>query len=143
MIFEEYESTWEKIRKKEKKLIELINKREELFDKTQPQGTKYDKELVDGKNPKNIIEEYIIQKEYMNEKINQLNTTLDDMYQILKRKREELKLSRNLYDRIYYLNYIERLNIQKIANMIGYDRTSIWRHLKRIEKITTCNKMQH
>jgi len=143
MIFEEYESTWEKIRKKEKKLIELINKREELFDKTQPQGTKYDKELVDGKNPKNIIEEYIIQKEYMNEKINQLNTTLDDMYQILKRKREELKLSRNLYDRIYYLNYIEKLNIQKIANMIGYDRTSIWRHLKRIEKITTCNKMQH
>lgn len=143
MIFEEYESTWEKIRKKEKKLIELINKREELFAKTQPQGTKYDKELVDGKNPKNIIEEYIIQKEYMNEKINQLNTTLDDMYQILKRKREELKLSRNLYDRIYYLNYIERLNIQKIANMIGYDRTSIWRHLKRIEKITTCNKMQH
>lgn len=143
MIFEEYESTWEKIRKKEKKLIELINKREELFDKTQPQGTKYDKELVDGKNPKNIIEEYIIQKEYMNEKINQLNTTLDDMYQILKRKREELKLSRNLYDRIYYLNYIERLNIQKIANLIGYDRTSIWRHLKRIEKITTCNKMQH
>lgn len=143
MIFEEYESTWEKIRKKEKKLIELINKREELFDKTQPQGTKYDKELVDGKNPKNIIEEYIIQKEYMNEKINQLNTTLDDMYQILKRKREELKLSRNLYDRIYYLNYIEKLNTQKIANMIGYDRTSIWRHLKRIEKITTCNKMQH
>ena len=95
MIYEEYEAIWNKIHNIEKKLFKLIDKRDELFDKTQPKTTQYDKEVVDGKKQTNIQEQYVIQKEYLNEKINQLNTTLDDLYQVLKRKREELKLSKN------------------------------------------------
>ena len=103
MIYEEYEAIWSKIRKIEKELFDLINKRDELFDMTQPKSSKFDKEIVDGKNPINTIEQYIIQKEYMNEKIVQLNQTLDDRYQILRRKRDELRQSKNIYDRIINL----------------------------------------
>ena len=132
MIYEEYETIWNKIHNIEKKLFKLIDKRDELFDKTQPKTTQYDKEVVDGKKQTNIQEQYVIQKEYLNEKINQLNTTLDDLYQVLKRKREELKLSKNPYDRIYTYFCIERLSIYKISNLMNYSESQIYRKLKNM-----------
>ena len=68
MIYEEYEAILNRIHKKEKELIDQINKREDLFSMTQPKSNKFDKEIVDGKKPVNTMEQYIIQKEYMNEK---------------------------------------------------------------------------
>ena len=132
MIFEEYEIVWIKIRKIEKELFEYIEKRDILFEKTQPKSPKLDKEMVDGKNPTNLMEQYMIQKEYLNEKINQCNTALDDLYQVLKRKRDELKLSKNLYDKIYYYYCIERLSIYKISYLMSYSESQIYRKLKKM-----------
>lgn len=133
MIYEEYEAIWSKIHKIEKELFEYIDKRNVLFDKTQPKSPKMDKVMVDGKNPTNMMEQYVIQKEYLNEKINQLNTTLDDLYQVLKRKRDELKQSKNIYDRIYYYRIIERLNMYKIASLVGYSKEQTYRYYKKIK----------
>lgn len=133
MIYEEYESIWNTIRKKEKELFDLINKRDELFLYTQPKSSKFDKEKVDGKNPTNIMEQYVIQKEYLNERIMQLNITLDDIYQVLKRKRDELRQSKNTYDRIYYYRIIERLSVYKIASLIGYSKEQTYRYLKKMK----------
>ena len=132
MIYEEYESIWNTIRKKEKELFDLINKRDELFLKTQPKSSKFDKEKVDGNNPTNMMEQYVIQKEYMNEKINQLNQTLDDRYQILRRKRDELRQSKNIYDRIYVYYCIERLSIVKISYLTNYSQSQIYRKLEKM-----------
>ena len=132
MIYEEYEAIWSKIRKIEKELFELINKRDELFNMTQPKSSKFDKEIVDGKNPINSMEQYVIQKEFLSEKIVQLNITLDDRYQVLKRKREELRLSKNLYDRIYYYYFIERLTIYKIGYLTNYSQSQIYRKFKKM-----------
>ena len=82
------------------------------------------------------MEQYVIQKEYLNEKINQLNITLDDLYQVLKRKREELKLSKDPYDRIYYYREIERLNMYKIASLIGYSKEQTYRYYRKIKNDT-------
>ena len=133
MIYEEYESIWNTIRKKEKELFDLINKRDELFLKTQPKSSKYDKEKVDSKTTRNMMEEYVIQKEYLNERIMQLNITLDDIYQVLKRKRDELRQSKNIYDRIYYYRIIERLNMYKIATLVGYSKEQTYRYFKKIK----------
>lgn len=141
MIYEEYEAMWSKIRNKEKELFNLIVKRDELFEKTQPKSPKLDKELVDGKNPTNMMEHYVIETEYYDIKINQFNHTLDDMYQILSRKRKELQLSKNLYDRIYNYRYIERLSIKKIAKLVHYSERQTRRHLDNIEKKLKCPKM--
>ncbi len=130
MIYEEYEDIWSTIRKKEKELFELINKREELFLKTQPKSSKFDKEKVDSKTTRNMMEEYVIQQEYFNDRIMQLNITLDDIYQVLKRKRDELKQSKNTYDRIYYYYCIERLNIYKVSCLMNYSESQIYRKLK-------------
>lgn len=132
MIYEEYESIWNTIRKKEKELFELINKRDELFLKTQPKSSKFDKEKVDSKSTRNMMEEYVIQKEYLNERIMQLNITLDDIYQVLKRKRDELRQSKNTYDRIYYYYCIERLNIFKVSCLMNYSESQIYRKLKKM-----------
>lgn len=133
MIYEEYEDIWNKIRKKEKELFELINKRDELFLKTQPKSSKFDKEKVDSKATRNMMEEYVIEKEYLNERIMQLNITLDDIYQVLKRKRDELRQSKNIYDRIYYYRIIERLSMYKIATLIGYSKEQTYRYFKKIK----------
>ena len=134
MIYEEYEVIWSKIRKLEKELFELINKRDELFIITQPKSSKFDKEKVDSKTTKNIIERYVIEKEYLNERIMQLNITLDDWYQILNRKRGELKLSKQISDRIYYYRLIEKMSPSKIAYLIPCDRTTVYRHMKEMCK---------
>lgn len=133
MIYEEYESIWNTIRKKEEELFKLINKRDELFLKTQPKSSKFDKEKVDSKSTRNMMEEYVIQKEYLNERIMQLNITLDDIYQVLKRKRDELRQSKNIYDRIYYYRIIERLSMYKIATLIGYSKEQTYRYFKKIK----------
>lgn len=133
MIYEEYEAIWNTIRKKEKELFELINKRDELFLKTQPKSSKFDKEKVDGRKNANMMEEYVIQKEYLNERIMQLNITLDDIYQVLKRKRDELRQSKNIYDRIYYYRIIERLSMYKIATLVGYSKEQTYRYFKKIK----------
>ena len=143
MIYVEYEKMWGVIRKQEKELFDLINERDELFSKTQPKATNMDKELVDGSHKNNMMESYVIKQENYTNRINQLQLSLDDRYQALNRKREELRLSKNMYDRIYYLKYVEKLNTFKIANITGYDRTSVWRHLKKIEKSISCNILQH
>ena len=143
MIYAEYEKMWAVIRKLEKELFDLINDRDELFSKTQPQATVLDKEKVDSSIKSNMLETYVIRQENYTKRINQLQLSLEDRYQALNRKREELRLSKNMYDRIYYLKYIEKLNIYKIATLTGYERTSVWRHLKKIEKSITCNILQH
>ena len=132
MIYEEYEAIWSKIRKIEKELFDLINKRDELFDMTQPKSSKFDKEIVDGKNPINSMEQYMIQKEYMNEKIVQLNQTLDDRYQILRRKRDELRQSKNIYDRIYYYRLIEKISCKRVALLIPCDISTLYKKIKNI-----------
>lgn len=132
MIYEEYEAIWSKIRKIEKELFELINKRDDLFLKTQPKSIKLDKELVDGKITKDIMEEYVIEKEYLNERIIQLNITLDDRYQVLKRKRDELRQSKHPYDRIYVYFCIERLSIKKISYLMCYSESQIYRKLEKM-----------
>lgn len=134
MIYEEYEAIWSKIRKIEKELFELINKRDELFDMTQPKSSKFDKEIVDGKNPINSMEQYVIQKEYLNERILQLNITLDDWYQILNRKRGELKLSKHVYDRVYYYRIIEKATPARIAYLIPCDRATVYRYMQKMCK---------
>ena len=141
MIYEEYESIWKTIREKEKELFELIPKRDKLFEKTQPKSSSFDKELVDGKKNVNMMEQYIIQKEYYDMRINQLNQTLDDWYLALGRKKKELQASKNLYDRIYYYRYIERLSVKKIAKLIIYSERQTRRHLDNIEKSIRCPKM--
>ena len=132
MIYEEYEAIWSKIRKIEKELFELINKRDELFDKTQPKSSPFDKELVDGKNPVNAMEEYVIQKEYYQERLEQLNIMLDDWGQVLRRKREELQLSRNIYDRVYYLRIVEKILPERIAPLIPCDTSNVYKIIKNI-----------
>ena len=132
MIYEEYESIWSTIRKKEKELFETINKRDELFQKTQPKSSKFDKEKIDSKKFMNMMEEYVIEKEYLDEKIVQLNLTLDDRYQVLKRKRDELKQSKHPYDRLYVYFCIERLSIKKISYLMCYSESQIYRKFQKM-----------
>lgn len=134
MIYEEYEAILSKIQRKEKKLFDLLEKRDNIFDKTQPKSTPMDKEIVDGKNPINTIEEYLVQKEYLNEEIDQLNQTLDDWYQILNRKKVIFKDSKHILDRIYYLRLIEILEPWKIANLIPCDRATVYRYMGVLSK---------
>ena len=144
MLYVDYERMWDIIKKQEKELFRLINIRDELFTMTQPRSKTFEKEVVDTSHTNsNALESYVIKQEQYTIRINQLNQSIDDRYQALNRKREELRLSKNIYDKIYYLKYIEKLSIYKIALLVGYDRTSVWRHLKKIEKNITCNILQH
>lgn len=134
MIYEEYEAIRCKIQKKEKKLFNLLEDRDNLFAMTQPKSSSLDKEIVDGKNPINTIEEFVIQDEErkLSVSIVQLNRLLDDWYQALKRKRDELKLSKNIYDRIYCYRLIEKIPCKRVALLIPCDISTLYKKIKNI-----------
>lgn len=134
MIYEEYEAIRKKISKKEEKLFKLMEKRDSLFAMTQPKSSQFDDETVDGKNPVNTIEEFVMKDEeqQLSVRIDQLNHLLDDWYQALKRKREELELSKNIYDRIYCYRFIEKLSIEKIAKIIYMSRSRTYDYYDNI-----------
>lgn len=134
MLYIEYEDIWDKIRVKEKEILNLINQREDLFNTTQPKASKLDSLKVDGASPVNAFDEYVIKIDELNTKIDNINKSLDDRYILLKRKRDELKASKNIYDRIYVYRYIERLPVFKIGMMVGYEKTQVYRYLKIIKK---------
>lgn len=132
MIYEEYEAILSKIQRKEKELFDFINKMDELFSMTQPKSSQFDKEIVDGKNPVNTIEQYVVQKEYYQTKTEQLNIILDNLGQILKRKRDKLQASKNLYDQVYYLRVVEKITPERIAHIIPCDTSSVYKVMKSI-----------
>lgn len=111
-----------------------MEKRDNIFAMTQPKSTSLDNEIVDGGKPINTIEEYIIQDEQqgLSVRIEQLNRLLDDWYQALKRKREELALSKNPYDRVYYYYCIEKLSVYKIVVLVHYSKSQIYRMLDKM-----------
>jgi hypothetical protein len=115
MIYLDYENMWNNIKVLEKKCMELINARDFLYD------------YVD--SDEKIEQE---RKKYDN-KIKNINKTLDERYILLNRKRSELKQSKNIYDVVYVYRYIERMSVHNISIRANYSRQQIYRFLKIIE----------
>lgn len=136
MIYEEYHEYKNKYYVAQKEYDKVLSEKEELFVKTQPKATDYDKERVSGGCPSNSFDNYLIikEKKQLDLRLEEARSILEDRLRLLKLKEEELKHSKDWLDIIYTYYFIEKLSIRKIGKRIPFSSTEIFRKIKIIRK---------
>lgn len=134
-IYLEYESYKQKLYAAQKNFDKILKRKEELFDMTQPTSPGMG-EKVSGGEPRNKFDSYLITKdeENLDALLKEAREILDDRKILLESKREELKASKNLYDKIYYYRFIEYYHVNRIARTVGYSEAQTYRILDKIKR---------
>lgn len=128
----------------QKKYDEILREKEYLFSKTQPKAVRIDKGII-ATTPINVFDEYLIEKEKrkIDQRLKEIKAIIEDRAKLLKLKEIELRHSKNIWDRIYTMRYLDNLHIQKIALILNYSQSQVYRKLKKIGRNTLkCEKMQ-
>ena len=142
MIYPIYERYLESYIKTQKQFNEILNEKEELFERTQPHSMSFDQESVSGGGGRNAFDEYLCAKErkHIDERLAEIKMILDDRKELLKKKEQELRNSKHLFDRIYRMRYLDHYKMDRIASIIGYSKSQICRILQKIDdEIQRCN----
>ncbi len=137
MLYIDYYKQLKKYTKKLNELSNLIDRKEELFLKTQPGGIDYNRNHVKGHEEKmTSIEAYVIQMEIeeIDKKINNLKPIITDRYFLLKKIETNLRNSKEIEDRIFVLYFIEKYSYRKISKIVHYSKSNIGNILDKITK---------
>lgn len=139
MLYVVYEQYKNKLHNAQQVLDEIIIEKEELFAKTQPQSTDFEKEPTKGGVPGDRFYEYVKEKQnkQIEERLAEAKSIVNDRKELLLSKEEELRRSKNEYDIIYKYYFLEYLTIRQIEKRIYISKSEIDRKLQKIKK--DCN----
>ena len=135
MIYLQYEVLKNKYYLIKEQYDSLLSEKEELFRNTQPKGTDFSKEKINGGTVGNSFDNYLVQmeKDKVDERLEEAKTIFEKREELLKLTEEELKKSNHPHDKIYYYRYINgNMTICQISNLVGYSEPQIYRILKII-----------
>ena len=137
MLYVEYEKYLNRFRSTQAKVDEILTEKEAIFLKTQTQGIRYDLEKITGGAYTNIFESYVIdlEKKKIDERLQEAKSLLEERKMLLDLKERELRNSKELYDKIYRMRYIDNLSPYNIGERIGYSTSQVYRILDKINKI--------
>lgn len=137
MLYVEYEKYLNRYRSTQAKVDEILTEKEAIFLKTQTQGIRYDLEKITGGAYTNIFESYVInlEKKKIDERLQEAKSLLEERKMLLDLKERELRNSKELYDKIYRMRYIDNLSPYNIGERIGYSTSQVYRILDKINKI--------
>lgn len=137
MLYVKYEEYKNKLHDSQDTFDSILSEKEELFSKTQPNATDYSKDKTMNGTPKNNpFETYVIkmQDKQVDERLNEARTIIEDRKFLLNSKEEELRNSKDWYDKIYTYKFIDKMSVEKIKNIMPYCRSSIYDKINEIEK---------
>ena len=134
MLFLEYEEYKSSYLETQRIFDSILREKEELYQRTQPQGTDYTKDKINTSNTGNAFESYIIAKDkrQIDQRLDEVRGILDDRERLLKLKLAELRASEVIEDRVYRMRFLDRWKIKRIALMTNYSEPQIYRILKFI-----------
>lgn len=138
-VYVDYEYLKQKYHDAQKEFDKILQEKEELFAKTQPHSAKWDKEGDSGLGScYNPFDEYLIAKDKkrIDDRLFEIKNILEDRGILLKAKEQELRCSKNNIDQIYRMRFLEQMHITKIALIIHYSESQVYRILKKIKRIT-------
>lgn len=136
MVYLEYERLKNKYRRIQEQYDEVITEHERLFTKTLPKAITYDKDCVQSSPSADMMINYVISEEEkgIDEQMRKLKRILRERRRLLLTKEEELRMSKNKYDVIYTLKFLEGYGNKKIANTLHYSLAQVYRMVTNIEK---------
>ena len=114
----------------------VLMEKEELFAKTLPKSARADKERITGGTKTNAFDAYIIEKErkQIDERIAEARSLMMARHDLLVRKENEIRESRETIDAIYVMRYIDHLKVSKIARKQGYSKSQVYRIIESIDQ---------
>lgn len=114
---------------------QILDKKDELFNMTQPKSTRYDKERVSGGENVNSFEKYMILKERTNidQNLEEAKTLVEQRKFLLTQKEQELRESKEIFNKIYVLKYLDGMKVTQISRKIHYSEAQIYRILNSIK----------
>jgi DNA gyrase/topoisomerase IV subunit A len=131
MIYEQYHDLKTKYLDAQKQFDDVLSEKEQLFAQTQPKAIITDQEKVSGHSISNPFDKYLIEKErkQIDQRIAEIQSILECREQLLRIKEQELRRSAQLYDKVYRMHFIERMNGYQIAKRLYYSKTQIYKIL--------------
>lgn len=138
----EYEQTKDNLERAKKLFAKAILEKERLITKTMPSAITYDKDTVMSSRDDNPLESYIISSEtkHVDELIAKYRQSLSDWSVLLEYQEKELRKSKDKYDIIYTMKCIDCMGINKIARIMSYSKSQVYRILKQIYR--RCDEMR-
>lgn len=119
----------------------LISEKERLFAQTQPKATRFDKEKVKNSNISNAFDDYLIAKEQkrLDERLEEIRSIVQDRGKLLEIAETELRQSKDIFDRIFRMRYLDGYSCARIAKAIHYSRSQVYRILDVMRENTRQN----
>ena len=128
----------------QKKLEDIINEYEAILTKVQPKSSlaeherEFSKETILPPSGKKInkAEEYAIAMEQrkIKERLSDAKLILQERFNLLDLKEQEIRKSRDIYNRIYTLKWIDGMKVDAIIEETGYSRSQVYNILKHLNK---------
>lgn len=114
----------------------ILNEKELLFQRTQPKSPVMDVERVSGGSPENKIETYIVELERkkIDERLKKAKEIMYDRHELYLLTSENLKGSRDKYDMIFVLKWIDGKNAKDISRLLHYSESHVYRMINKIKK---------
>lgn len=134
MVYKTYEEYKNRYYMTQQNYNDLLTEKERLFVRTQPNAIRYDKLNVKSSPNSNVLEDYVIEKEkkQLDRRIAEMKVLLDDRRNLILLKEAELRKSRDMYDRIYTMRYLEDMSVERIAKKVNYSVSQVYRILTKI-----------
>ena len=120
----------------------LLIRKEELFQRTQPQAIEIKPDLITGGSPGNPLEDYAVRVSEIDQKLIGAASLIESRKYLLSISESRLRSSCGLYDRIYVARYLDGKPVAWIADHISYSESQIYRILRLISrKLERCEQM--
>lgn len=136
MIYIEYEQYRCKYLDLQEQFNHFLTEKERILTRTLPNAIRYDKDKTSSSLDGNPLEDYVIELEEskVDESLDRIRQLLEDRERLLQLKEKELRMSQDVYDRIYRMKYLDCMGINKIAKIMHYSRSQVYRILENIKK---------
>lgn len=138
MVYIEYEYLRRKFTEAEERYDAILSEKEDLFERTQPKGIRYDRDKVSGGENPDKYADYLILKERkkIDKRLAEAKSMVDDRREQLKEKETELRASKAVLDRVYVMRFLDNVPAEEIGPAVNYSRSSIYRFLQIFEALT-------
>lgn len=138
----EYDRNWQRYDLAVSTYEQLLNRKEELFQRTQPKAIEYKLDLITGGSPGNPLEDYAIHAAEIDQRLAQAQELIESRKYLLDISESRLRASCGLYDRIYAARYLDGRPVSWIAEHISYSESQVYRILRLIgRKLERCEQM--
>lgn len=120
----------------------LLIRKEELFQRTQPQAIEIKPDLITGGSPGNPLEDYAVRVSEIDQKLAGAASLIESRKYLLSISESRLRASCGLYDRIYVARYLDGKSVGWISRNVNYSERQVYRVLRLIARnLERCQDM--